>query len=96
MYSTGFPPFVGLAELLILLFSNYGEYRLDKTTSKITGAICGLGVDPETNCPLLPDNDIEIYFPFDFTKNDVASVSTLCLRVYLLTLGVVYLHELRK
>lgn len=74
MYSTGFPPFIGLAELLILLFSNYGEYRLDNSGSTITGAICGLGIDPETQHPLLPDNDIEIYFPFKFTKNDATSV----------------------
>ena len=50
-------------------------YRTDRERSKYTGALCGLGWDPETHGPALPEHDVEVAFDIDFDDTDLCEVS---------------------
>ena len=68
------PNIHGLASLIGLVFSPCAEFRTDKNKDRYTGAIIGLGWDPATGEPLLPDHDIELTFDFAFTQEDLVKV----------------------
>ena len=72
------PNIHGLASLIGLVFSPCAEFRTDSNKDRYTGAIVGLGWDPATGEPLLPDHDIELTFDFSFTQDDLVKVCFLC------------------
>ena len=53
--------------------------RRDKKKSRLTGALCGLGYDPESKGAVLPDHDIEVTFDTVITNKDIATVSPISL-----------------
>lgn len=48
--------------LLKCVIYSYFVHRYNSSYTKMIGAICGLGYNPETCRPLFEDNDIEITF----------------------------------
>ena len=54
----------------------YHFYRADNDRRNLTGALCGLGFDPETGQGFYPENDLEIIFT---TKISLLDVETVCI-----------------
>lgn len=52
-------------------------YRYNPSYTKMIGALCGLGYDPETSRPLFAENDIEIVFDTMMDFNDLNQVYIL-------------------
>ena len=50
-------------------------HRTDPEVRQYTGALVGLGYDPRTNLPILPDHDIEVVFDVAIDWKDLVSVS---------------------
>ena len=65
--TTMLPNIPGLPALLSLLFAPRAEYRSDERRSRLTGALCGLGYNPETQRSLYREHDMEIPFDIPFT-----------------------------
>ena len=51
------------------------RHRADPEKRQYTGALVGLGYDPATNRPLLPDHDSELTFEVEIDQEDIVNVS---------------------
>lgn len=60
--TTMMPNIPGMPAIICLIFSPCVEIRYNPSYTKMIGAICGLGYDPDTSRPLFQENDIEIAF----------------------------------
>lgn len=67
--TTMLPNIPGLPALLTLIFTPRAEYRTNERRTRLTGALCGLGFDPETNRSFYPEHDMEIAFDTEITLN---------------------------
>ncbi|XP_067013969.2 probable ATP-dependent RNA helicase spindle-E [Anabrus simplex] len=76
-HTTLMPNIHGLPALISLIFAPTIELRVNDTRSHYTGALCGLGVDPETGHALLPDHDMEITFDTEITLDDILNINRL-------------------
>ena len=52
-------------------------FRTDELKRQYTGALCGLGFNPNTGMSLFPDHDIELVFDTLITQEDLDHVSIL-------------------
>lgn len=75
--TTIMPNIHGLAALICLIFAPRVELRADKERQFLSGALCGLGFDPETGVPFYPENDMEISFDTKFTLLDLQIINKL-------------------
>ncbi|KAK7505535.1 hypothetical protein BaRGS_00003280 [Batillaria attramentaria] len=70
--TTIMPQIPGLPALLCLLFTPLAEFRVDSKRQRYTGALCGLGYNPDDRyLPLLPDHDMEVTFDVQFDDEDI-------------------------
>ncbi|KAK7104950.1 ATP-dependent RNA helicase TDRD9-like [Littorina saxatilis] len=70
--TTIMPQIPGMQAVMCLLFSPIVEFRVDKKRTRYTGALCGLGYDPdEHNYGLLTDHDMEVAFDVDIDDEDI-------------------------
>ncbi|XP_048586381.1 ATP-dependent RNA helicase TDRD9 isoform X1 [Nematostella vectensis] len=75
--TTLMPNIHGLLPIVALTFAPCAELRTDPDKHQYTGALIGLGYDPRTNRPMLPDHDIELTFDVEINQNDVIIVNSL-------------------
>ncbi|XP_007942813.1 ATP-dependent RNA helicase TDRD9 [Orycteropus afer afer] len=71
------PHIPGLPALLSMLFAPVMELRVDQDGKGYTGVLCGLGWNPTTGTPILPEHDIELAFDVQFTMEDIVEVNIL-------------------
>ncbi|KAM6170841.1 ATP-dependent RNA helicase TDRD9 isoform 1-T1 [Erethizon dorsatum] len=71
------PPIPGLPALLSMLFAPVMELRLDEEGKCYTGVLCGLGWNPATAAPILPEHDMELAFDVQFGVEDVIEINIL-------------------
>ena len=69
------PKLPGLPSICSLLFAPAIELRTNKTKTRFTGALCGLGFDEEKNYPIYTDNDMELAFDVQIDVNDIIMVN---------------------
>ncbi|XP_035669550.1 ATP-dependent RNA helicase TDRD9-like [Branchiostoma floridae] len=81
--TTLMPNMPGLAAIVCLLFTPVAELRTNRAHTHLTGAICGLGCDPETGIGILPDHDLEITFDTSFTRDDLIAVNKVRIAINL-------------
>ena len=75
--TTMLPNIPGLPALLTLIFTPRAEFHADEHRTRLTGALCGLGYDPETNQSLFPEHDMEIAFDTEISLNvSISSADT--------------------
>ncbi|XP_071496010.1 ATP-dependent RNA helicase TDRD9-like [Diadema antillarum] len=75
--TTLMPNIQDLPALVCMLFAPTIELRTDRKLTRLTGALCGLGWDPEAGMPMLPDNDIEIVFHTKIKNQDISKINGL-------------------
>lgn len=73
--TTIMPLLPGLPAIVTLLFTPVAEFRVDRKKTRYIGAICGLGIDPHTEHPALPDNDIELPFDVKIDLEDIYKIN---------------------
>ncbi|XP_075386945.1 ATP-dependent RNA helicase TDRD9 [Tenrec ecaudatus] len=71
------PHIPGLPALLSMLFSPVMELRVDRDGKCYTGVLCGLGWNPSTGTPILPEHDIELAFDVQFKVEDIMEINIL-------------------
>ncbi|XP_006160134.1 ATP-dependent RNA helicase TDRD9 isoform X2 [Tupaia chinensis] len=71
------PHIPGLPALLSMLFTPVMELRVDGDGKCYTGVLCGLGWNPTTGAPILPEHDIELAFDVQFTVEDIVEINIL-------------------
>ncbi|XP_067588679.1 ATP-dependent RNA helicase TDRD9 isoform X2 [Pseudorca crassidens] len=71
------PHIPGLPALLSMLFAPVMELRVDRDGKCYTGVLCGLGWNPTTGAPLLPEHDMELAFDVQFSVEDVIEINIL-------------------
>ncbi|XP_011376782.1 ATP-dependent RNA helicase TDRD9 [Pteropus vampyrus] len=71
------PPVPGLPALLSMLFAPVMELRVDRAGKSYTGVLCGLGWNPTTGAPILPEHDIELAFDVQFSVEDIVEINIL-------------------
>ncbi|XP_004603827.1 ATP-dependent RNA helicase TDRD9 [Sorex araneus] len=71
------PHVPGLPALLSMLFAPVMELRVDRDGKCYTGVLCGLGWNPTTGAPILPEHDIELAFDVQFTVEDIVEINIL-------------------
>lgn len=71
------PHIPGLPALLSMLFTPVMELRVDREGKCYTGVLCGLGWNPMTGAPILPEHDIELAFDVQFSVEDVVEINIL-------------------
>ncbi|XP_076984509.1 ATP-dependent RNA helicase TDRD9 isoform X3 [Tamandua tetradactyla] len=71
------PHIPGLPALLSMLFAPVMELRVDQAGKCYTGALCGLGWNPTTGTPILPEHDIELAFDVQFNVEDIIEINIL-------------------
>ncbi|XP_053451665.1 ATP-dependent RNA helicase TDRD9 isoform X3 [Nycticebus coucang] len=71
------PPIPGLPALLSMLFAPVMELRVARDGKCYTGVLCGLGWNPATGAPILPEHDIELAFDVHFNVEDVVEINIL-------------------
>ncbi|KAG8222127.1 hypothetical protein J437_LFUL002124 [Ladona fulva] len=76
-HTTLMPNIHGLPALMALIFAPQVELRTNPEKTKLTGALCGLGCDPETRVSLFPDHDMEITFDTEITIEDLTNINSL-------------------
>lgn len=76
-HTTLLPNIHGLPALICLIFAPEIELRTNESVTQYTGALCGLGCNPETNKPIFPDHDLEVTFDTEITINDIQSINRL-------------------
>ncbi|XP_077997158.1 ATP-dependent RNA helicase TDRD9-like [Glandiceps talaboti] len=81
--TTLMPNIHGLPALVSMLFAPTIELRTDSRKSRYTGALCGLGIDPDTYGPALPDHDMEITFDVSITADDITMINGVRMAVNL-------------
>ncbi|ELW60906.1 Putative ATP-dependent RNA helicase TDRD9 [Tupaia chinensis] len=60
-----------------MLFTPVMELRVDGDGKCYTGVLCGLGWNPTTGAPILPEHDIELTFDVQFTAEDIVEINIL-------------------
>ena len=67
------PNIHALPALLTLIFAPRAEFRTDEQRTRLTGAICGLGYDPEFDRAVCTEHDMEIAFDkeIDYEVNQI-------------------------
>lgn len=48
--------------------------RVDRDGKCYTGVLCGLGWNPSTGAPVLPEHDLELAFDVHFSVEDIVEV----------------------
>uniref|UniRef100_K7E5Z1 ATP-dependent RNA helicase TDRD9 n=1 Tax=Monodelphis domestica TaxID=13616 RepID=K7E5Z1_MONDO len=71
------PHIPGLPALLSMLFAPVMELRVDQSGKCYTGALCGLGWNPTTGTPILPEHDIELAFDVQLNVEDIVEINIL-------------------
>ncbi|XP_016070378.1 PREDICTED: putative ATP-dependent RNA helicase TDRD9 [Miniopterus natalensis] len=71
------PHIPGLPALLSMLFAPVMELRVDGDGKCYTGVLCGLGWNPTTGAPILPEHDMELAFDVQFSVEDVVEINIL-------------------
>ncbi|XP_036100810.1 ATP-dependent RNA helicase TDRD9 [Molossus molossus] len=71
------PHIPGLPALLSMLFAPVMELRVDRDGKCYTGVLCGLGCNPTTGAPILPEHDMELAFDVQFSVEDVVEINIL-------------------
>ncbi|XP_007176292.2 ATP-dependent RNA helicase TDRD9 isoform X2 [Balaenoptera acutorostrata] len=71
------PHVPGLPALLSMLFAPVMELRVDRDGRCYTGVLCGLGWNPTTGAPVLPEHDMELAFDVQFSVEDVIEINIL-------------------
>ncbi|XP_053521960.1 ATP-dependent RNA helicase TDRD9 [Artibeus jamaicensis] len=71
------PHIPGLPALLSMLFAPVMELRVDRAGKCYTGVLCGLGWNPATGAPVLPEHDMELPFDVQFSVEDVVEINIL-------------------
>nr|XP_045757785.1 ATP-dependent RNA helicase TDRD9 [Mirounga angustirostris] len=71
------PHVPGLPALLSVLFAPVMELRVDQDGKCYTGVLCGLGWNPTTGAPILPEHDIELAFDVQFNVEDIIEINIL-------------------
>ncbi|XP_068959813.1 ATP-dependent RNA helicase TDRD9 [Petaurus breviceps papuanus] len=71
------PHIPGLPALLSMLFAPVMELRVDQSGKCYTGALCGLGWNPATGTPILPEHDIELAFDVQLNVEDIVEINIL-------------------
>ncbi|KAM6201049.1 ATP-dependent RNA helicase TDRD9 [Rhynchocyon petersi] len=71
------PHIPGLPALLSMLFAPVMELRVDPDGRRYTGVLCGLGWNPTTGTPILPEHDIELAFDVQFKVEDIVEINIL-------------------
>ncbi|XP_023402377.1 ATP-dependent RNA helicase TDRD9 [Loxodonta africana] len=71
------PHIPGLPALLSMLFAPVMELRVDRDGKCYTGVLCGLGWNPTTGTPILPEHDIELAFDVQFSVEDIMEINIL-------------------
>ncbi|XP_030890101.1 ATP-dependent RNA helicase TDRD9, partial [Leptonychotes weddellii] len=71
------PHVPGLPALLSALFAPVMELRVDQDGKCYTGVLCGLGWNPTTGAPILPEHDIELAFDVQFNVEDIIEINIL-------------------
>lgn len=72
--TTLMPNIHGLASIICMLFAPFIELRTDSKRSRLTGVLCGLGVDGFDD-PIYAENDMEISFDTEFTLEDIETIN---------------------
>lgn len=75
--TTVMPNLPGLPALVCLMFAPMVELRSNESLTKMSGALCGLGRDPNTGRALFADNDIELIFDVELTLNDISHINRI-------------------
>ncbi|XP_050536688.1 ATP-dependent RNA helicase TDRD9 [Daktulosphaira vitifoliae] len=75
--TTMMPNIAGMPAIICLMFSPCVEIRCNSSYTKMIGAICGLGYDPETSRPLFGENDIEITFDTVIDRSILEKINTV-------------------
>ncbi|XP_014646069.1 PREDICTED: putative ATP-dependent RNA helicase TDRD9 isoform X2 [Ceratotherium simum simum] len=71
------PHIPGLPALISMLFAPVMELRVDRDGKCYTGVLCGLGWNPSTGAPILPEHDIELAFDVQFSVEDIVEINIL-------------------
>nr|XP_051690899.1 ATP-dependent RNA helicase TDRD9 isoform X2 [Oryctolagus cuniculus] len=71
------PQIPGLPAVLSMLFAPVMELRVDRDGERYTGVLCGLGWNPTTGAPVLPEHDIELAFDVRFRVEDIIEINIL-------------------
>ncbi|XFG12231.1 hypothetical protein AB1E19_015855 [Capra hircus] len=71
------PHIPGLPALLSMLFAPVMELRVDQDGKCYTGVLCGLGCNPTTGAPVLPEHDMELAFDVQFSVEDIVEINIL-------------------
>ncbi|XP_057589558.1 ATP-dependent RNA helicase TDRD9 [Hippopotamus amphibius kiboko] len=71
------PHVPGLPALLSMLFAPVMELRVDRDGKCYTGVLCGLGWNPTTGAPILPEHDMELAFDVQFSVEDIVEINIL-------------------
>ncbi|XP_044788760.1 ATP-dependent RNA helicase TDRD9 isoform X5 [Bubalus bubalis] len=71
------PHIPGLPALLSMLFAPVMELRVDQDGRCYTGVLCGLGCNPTTGAPVLPEHDMELAFDVQFSVEDIVEINIL-------------------
>ncbi|XP_060863705.1 LOW QUALITY PROTEIN: probable ATP-dependent RNA helicase spindle-E [Metopolophium dirhodum] len=75
--TTMMPNIPGMPAFICMMFSPCVEIRYNSSYTKMIGAICGLGYNPETCRPLFEDNDIEITFDTVIDLNFLKKINVI-------------------
>ncbi|CAM9496697.1 unnamed protein product [Lampetra fluviatilis] len=75
--TTLMPSIHGLPAILCLIFTPVMELRRDYSRSRYTGALCGLGWDPQTGEAIFTDHDMEVTFDTSFDMDDIIMINSL-------------------
>ncbi|KAK7866118.1 hypothetical protein R5R35_011634 [Gryllus longicercus] len=75
--TTLMPNIHGLSSLIYLVFAPTIELRRSPDGSTYTGALCGLGADPQTGVSYFPDHDMEVTFDTVITLEDIKNINRL-------------------
>ncbi|KAK9501254.1 hypothetical protein O3M35_011997 [Rhynocoris fuscipes] len=75
--TTLLPNMHGLPSLICLIFAPRVELRTDPDREKFTGALCGLGFDPETGEGYHPENDMEVMFDVKYDLEDLEYINKM-------------------
>ncbi|GLH06847.1 Probable ATP-dependent RNA helicase spindle-E [Gryllus bimaculatus] len=75
--TTLMPNIHGLSSLIYLVFAPTIELRRSPDGTTYTGALCGLGADPQTGVSYFPDHDMEVTFDTVITLQDIKNINRL-------------------
>lgn len=76
--TTLLPNIRGIGTLINLLFCPLMEIKRDKTKSRYTSVITGLGYDHKEKTPIFEEHDCVFNLDFELTQDDLDMVSIEC------------------